>query len=298
MSKLSFFLLLALSINAFSQTTFTDKKGKVHLAGPFQLNTLESDTSYSSWYHENYTSFQPKLSGTNWIKHLKDVHVDIYMGTWCGDTKYWVPRFVKLWDTLNLKRSQLTFTALYNSSIEGKYKQGPHEEEKGLKIHRVPVFIFRRAGKEIGRIVEYPVTDLETDVAQIALGFPTAPNYKAAAYLMNQLADQPLDSIRSNINRHFYEVYERVGKSNELNTLGYVYKAAGKLDNAELVFFLNTYLYRYNPNVYDSYAEILAAQGRNDEAIENYKKVLAINSKDEHALAEIERLEELQNQDF
>ena len=35
-----------------------------------------------------------------------------------------------------------------------KYKQGPNGEEKGEKIHRVPIFIINRDGKESARIVE------------------------------------------------------------------------------------------------------------------------------------------------
>ncbi len=293
MKKLLFLLSLSISTNAFSQATFIDKEDKTHLVGPFELGVLETDTNYNGWYIENYKDYNPGLKYAKWIKLLNDVEVNIYMGTWCGDTQYWLPRFVKLWDHLGLSRKQIKFTALYNSSIDGKYKQGLNGEEKGLKIHRVPVFIFKRDDKEIGRIVEYPVTDLETDIAQIALGIPSAPSYKAANYIMNLLSEYSLDTIKTNINKHYHEIYERVGKVYELNTLGYVYKAAGELEKAELVFFLNTYLYKYNPLVYNSYADILANQGRNEEAIGNYKKVLSINAEDEHAITEIRRLEKM-----
>ena len=51
------------------------------------------------------------------------------MGTWCGDSKEWVPSFLKIWDQLGLDRKELTFTALYD--IDERYKQGPNGEEKG-----------------------------------------------------------------------------------------------------------------------------------------------------------------------
>ena len=62
------------------------------------------------------------------------------MGTWCGDSKEWVPSFLKIWDQLGLDRKKLIFTALYD--IDERYKQGPNGEEKGKQIHRVPNFIF------------------------------------------------------------------------------------------------------------------------------------------------------------
>ena len=48
------------------------------------------------------------------------------MGTWCGDSKEWVPSFLKIWDQLGLDRKELTFTALYD--IDERYKQGPNKE--------------------------------------------------------------------------------------------------------------------------------------------------------------------------
>tara|TARA_B110000305_G_scaffold166436_1_gene184047 strand:- start:71 stop:229 length:159 start_codon:yes stop_codon:yes gene_type:complete len=48
---------------------------------------------------------------------------------------------------LDLYRDKLNYTALYD--IDEHYKQGPNGEEKGMQIHRVPTFIFKRNGKEI-----------------------------------------------------------------------------------------------------------------------------------------------------
>ena len=107
------------------------------------------------------------------------------MGTWCGDSKKWVPRFLKLWDAYELDRSKLRFTALYDT--DEKYKQDPNGEELGKKIHRVPTFIFKRDGAEFARIVESPRNDLKTDLQQIALGVSSEPNYRGATYLIDVL---------------------------------------------------------------------------------------------------------------
>jgi hypothetical protein len=78
-----------------------------------------------------------------------------------------------------LDENQLKFTALYDG--EELYKQGPNAEEKGKRIHRGPTFIFKKEGQEYARMVEYPRNDLEKDLAQIAVGYPSEPNYRAAS---------------------------------------------------------------------------------------------------------------------
>ena len=285
-------MITSLAVMAQQPTRFEDSKGNIHLCGPFDLSTLETDTLYNGWYQESYNDYDPELTDASWKTKLNDVQVNIFMGTWCGDTQHWLPRFVKLWDALGLDRSQLSFTALYNSSVEGKYKQGPAGEEKGMDVHRVPVFIFKREGKEIGRIVEYPVTDLKTDVAQIALGVPTAPSYPAAAYLQKLYKDEPIDSIKANINTYFRELWHKSGRSSELNTLGYVYMAAEEMDKALMTFEFNMHLNRYVPYVYDSYGEALAKAGKTEESIAIYKRLLELDPKNEDAQKEVTRLEE------
>ncbi|MEL7001434.1 MAG: hypothetical protein AAFN93_01735, partial [Bacteroidota bacterium] len=211
---LSIFVML--SNYSFGQMTYQDANGNTHLAGPFALEILEQDTLYNGWYDESYQSFQVSEKDVSWKAELEDISVEIYLGTWCGDSKNWVPKFVKLWDSLGLAQNQLHFTALYNG--DEKYKQGPNHEEEGLRIHRVPTFIFKRDGAEFARIVETPRNDLETDLAQIALGYPSEPNYRAATYLTKLLEKQTVDSVYKDFRKHIYEAYELVSKVNELNT--------------------------------------------------------------------------------
>ncbi len=43
-------------------------------------------------------------------------------------------------------------------------KTTPQKAEQGLNITNVPTFIFYKDGKEINRIVEYPIETLEKDM--------------------------------------------------------------------------------------------------------------------------------------
>ncbi|MEM1002648.1 MAG: hypothetical protein AAGH46_08365 [Bacteroidota bacterium] len=273
-------------------TYYTNDKGQRHLCGPFEVQVLETDSTYQKWFKSRYNEFIPGIQKAKWAKNLSDVEVDIYLGTWCGDSKKWVPKFVKIWDELGLDRSQLFTIGLYDSQ-DGKsvYKQGPNGEEKGRNIHRVPTFIFKREGKEIARIVEYPNNDLETDLAQIALGFPSRSNYRGAAYMLDLFQNSKMSEIEANKTEHFYAVYRLIkGNPSELNTLGYVLLEAGKIEEALLVFYFNTRYFQHNPNVHDSYAEALVKDGQIEKAIETYEKVLLLDRNNANASQQIEKL--------
>ena len=283
--------LIFLKVSSAQDTQrYLNSSDESHFCGPIQIDDLKKDTIFKKWYNQNYSDYKVVSKERGWVKKLGNVDVDVYLGTWCGDSKKWVPKFVKLWDELGLKRSQLKFTALYDF-IEGKYKQGPNGEDKGKDIHRVPTFIFKRNGKEIARIVEFPNNDLETDLAQIAVGFPSFPNYRGASRMIDLLKMNSSERIKNN-REYLNEVYQLVSESSELNTLGYVYLESGRIDQALTVFYFNTLFFTETPNVYDSYAEALAISGQKEEAIKNYEKVLQLDQENKHAIEQIKKLKE------
>ena len=291
MKKMIYLLFGLIFLNiSFAQAVqrYENSRDESHLCGAFQIEDLEKDTIFQKWYNKNYLDFEVLNKKPTWVKDLKNVEVDIYLGTWCGDSKKWVPKFVKLWDELGLYRVQLKFIALYDFT-DGKYKQGPNGEEQNKDIHRVPTFIIKRSGKEIARIVESPNNDLETDLAQIALGYPSNPNYRGATRMINLLKLNSTDSVRTNI-EYLNEVYRLVKSPSELNTLGYVYLESDRIDEALTIFYYNTRFFKYNPNVYDSYAEALAKSGQNEEAIKNYEKILLLDRSNDHAREQIMKL--------
>jgi len=89
------------------------------------------------------------------------VHVLVFLGTWCGDSKREVPRFLKLVDAAGISMDRITLHAL------DRKKTSPDGMEAGYGIERVPTFIFLKKEAEIGRIVETPRTTLEGDILTI-----------------------------------------------------------------------------------------------------------------------------------
>jgi len=63
---------------------------------------------------------------------------------------------------------------------------------------------------------------------------------------------------------------------NDINLAGYHYLNQGKLSPAIAIFSSNTILFPTSVNVYDSYAEGLAADGQNGLALEYYEKAVAL----------------------
>jgi thiol-disulfide isomerase/thioredoxin len=89
------------------------------------------------------------------------VHILVFLGTWCGDSKREVPRFLKIVDAAGIPADRITLLAL------DRKKTSPEGMEVRYGIERVPTFIFLKKETEIGRIVETPQTTLEGDILTI-----------------------------------------------------------------------------------------------------------------------------------
>jgi len=272
-------------IGGIMSQSYTDKKGNEQLWGSVNINQL-LEGEYEEWYTKNLKDFETNLSGNDGAL-LKDVEVKIFIGTWCGDTKYLLPKFIKAWEEMGLETSKLDLIALHN--FDELYKQGPANETKDQNIHRVPTFIFEKNGKEIGRIVERTVFDLDTDIRTIAKGLPYEQRYKAVTMLdtlIQNLNPDSLDTYNSLKICH-NTVYREVSTVSELNTYGYVLMAENKLDLAELVLKVNRYLFPYHPNARDSYGEVLLKNGKLDKAKKEYLEAIRLRPDNDNVISQL-----------
>lgn len=272
------FILITIS-NLKAQSHYYTKDGQKHLLDRIELADLESQ-EFNDWYISGKNKYSPELKFD--IKsNLENIKVKVFMATWCGDTKFLLPRFVKLWEEAGLQTSQLEIIALHREGDE--YKRSPARDEENYNIHRVPTFIFEKEGKEIGRIVEKPINDLETDITQIAFGIPSKPRYRGASTLYEYFKKHPLDSLTVYISDILNPVYENISTAAELNTMGYVLKAAGRFNEAEMAFILNTRMFKYDPNVFDSLGELYLEMDKSEDASACFEQVLAIDRNNERA---------------
>ncbi|RDY59243.1 thioredoxin family protein [Flagellimonas nanhaiensis] len=151
------------------------ENGKQFLLGKINLEGLQSDP-YNAWFQSGFESYVvDKGMVSLFEKPLKDHYIKLFLGTWCGDSKREVPRFLKILEAAGFPSENIEIVAL--DRREGKVKTSPTFEEKGLNILRVPTMLFYKNGKEVNRIVESPIESLEEDILQIVHNRPYTPNY-------------------------------------------------------------------------------------------------------------------------
>ena len=150
------FLVLTESTNAQSLAIDSVENIRI-LIGPIKPSYITD----SIWYKENYNAALVKAKQLKIInKKSGDVTVEVYFGTWCSDSRYWVPAFIGLMDKTDLAK-KIDLIALSRSK---KTKETARLKEI---IDKVPTFVFWRDGKEIGRIVETPEVTLVNDIIWI-----------------------------------------------------------------------------------------------------------------------------------
>ena len=271
--------------------TITDTKNEKERTNLIGITTRDGlqEAPFKEWYDKYYSPYtpNPKVISKGKSK-VKGVEVLAFMGTWCGDSKRGVPQFYKVMDEMGFDEKNMKLVCV--SDLDEDYKQSPNHEEKNLNIHRVPTFIFYKEGKEIGRIVESPVTSFEVDIVQILNGLTTTPNYATQNFIHQRLQERGIAKMEEKLKPYGQYVARYAKGAGELNTYGYVLLSQKKMDEALLVFKINAMAYPYNPNVFDSLAEAYLKSGNSELAIENYKKVLEINPDDKHAKEELGKI--------
>lgn len=159
----------------YANTEIKNSNGELMLLGHCDLAMLKQGT-YQSWFMPNFNAYQPDSLILRSIKPLLEgKRMEIFLGTWCGDSRREVPKMLKLLETAgcNISLVKLVFV----SNAPDSYKQSPQHEEAGKNIKRVPTLIVYSNKIETGRIVEYPVVSLEKDLLAILRGEKYVPNY-------------------------------------------------------------------------------------------------------------------------
>lgn len=134
------------------------------LLGEINRQGLKMD-AFKDWYDSGYGEYEPDTETIQKLKPLmKDVDIVIFMGTWCEDSHEHLPNFFKVLDEVNYDESKIKMIAVDEEKVS------PEKEIEEYKVIQVPTFIFYRNGKEINRIVEYPIWGLEQDMLRILSG--------------------------------------------------------------------------------------------------------------------------------
>lgn len=145
-------LILAFIANtAFAQTADVtkDAEGNKILKGFISRQELQTDSSFT-WFAQNSKGYTPDASAVAALKGAKDsVYILAFGGTWCGDTKFILPKFFALADASGISPDHITLVG-----VDHNKKTVQHLSET-FNITNVPTFIVLKNGQELGRVVEY-----------------------------------------------------------------------------------------------------------------------------------------------
>lgn len=157
---LSFLVMAAVACKHLGELRIvTNEKGEKIALGEWNAKQLKENFSV---FQENYDSYQPDtLTLHNLTLPSRHVEVITVLGTWCSDSEKEVPRFMKILDQLANSAIHVRYFCVDRSKKDGQGLTG------SLEIERVPTFIIRSNGQEIGRIIESPEISLEEDLLAI-----------------------------------------------------------------------------------------------------------------------------------
>lgn len=148
--SLSLFIMLFISLSVTAQ----DK----HLSGPVteaQIREYKIFDTYAKRY-------EPDQSIINELNMVQDsILIDVFMGTWCHDSKREIPALFKIMESINNTK----ITAKY-TGIEYR-RRGPKDIIKANNIKRTPTLVIYKNGSEIGRIIEEVDESVEADLLKI-----------------------------------------------------------------------------------------------------------------------------------
>lgn len=147
-----FFLALALSVTALAQNQYqvlVERPNEKTYKGIITRESLMSDTSFR-WYAENLKGYTPNAVALSGLKKQADsIQLLTFMGTWCEDSHFIIPKFFSLLDAAGFSMEKVTLVG-----VDRQKKTLSHLAE-ALNIKNVPTIIVMKNGKEVGRVIEF-----------------------------------------------------------------------------------------------------------------------------------------------
>lgn len=108
------------------------------------------------------TSYSPDTEVLDQLQAIAYlVEIEVVLGTWCPDSKRHVSEYFKVIEMVSNPNFQSDYIGIpRNKEARAAYIEGKN-------IQKVPTFIVRVDGQEIGRIIEIPTQSIEHDLLEI-----------------------------------------------------------------------------------------------------------------------------------
>lgn len=123
----------------------------------------------SETWRSGQDAYAPEPADVRAIAALRRPAVlEVYFGSWCSDSRREIPRLLAILDAAGPLPLKTRFYGV------DRTKKEPARTVAKVDLKRVPTFVLRVEGEEIGRIVERPETTLEHDLALIVDRIPAS----------------------------------------------------------------------------------------------------------------------------
>jgi len=133
--------------------------GQTDLVGPV---TKEAVLQKCTDWQPIAAAYNPKPEFLERLRVLaRGVRVEVFLGTWCSDSKAHVSEYFKVLEIADTPLIQTSYIAV----PEDKTKRAPYYQ--GKDILKIPTFIVFVDGLEKGRIIEVPQKSVEEDLVEI-----------------------------------------------------------------------------------------------------------------------------------
>jgi len=133
--------------------------GTLELLGP--LSKEEILENFPDWQVE-VASYVPDEEVIEKLQSIpSEIQIEIFLGTWCPDTKRNVSAYFKIMDMVDNPLFMTTYIGIPRDNDSRK----PFIE--GKNIIKIPTFIIIIDNQEKGRIIENPIKSVEEDLLDI-----------------------------------------------------------------------------------------------------------------------------------
>ena len=152
---------IILTFLCFIILPFISVYGKLELLGP--LSKEEILENFPDWQVE-VASYVPDPEVIEKLQSIpSEIKIEIFLGTWCPDTKRNVSAYFKIMDMVDNPFIMTSYIGIPRDNDSRK----PFIE--GKNIMKVPTFIILINDEEKGRIIENPTKSVEEDVLDIII---------------------------------------------------------------------------------------------------------------------------------
>ena len=127
----------------------SDPSGEKILKGLITRDLLQKDSGYK-WYADGLKGYTPNKAALEALTKNKDsINLVVFMGTWCGDSHFVIPKFFSLLDAAGFPMNRVTLIGVDRNKKTLAYLA------EAFHLINVPTIIVMKKGLEKGRVVEY-----------------------------------------------------------------------------------------------------------------------------------------------